>query len=365
MCPIFAGDITLADGLVNPVINIQSLQGSIIANNITGLVSISAPNLANISQSLELNILQSLNAVTFPLLTKVGTLSLVTLNSLNKLSFLTGVTEANNVIISDTSLTTLEGIDLTTVETFNINNNKFLTNLNFNLQSVSNILDFSSTGQMVQVTFPELIWANNMTIRDASLISLPNITTVNSTLSFTNNTIQSISCPNLGLVGGSLAIVSNSQLSNASFPLLQNIGGGFQIANNTALLSIDGFPNVNNIGGAIDFVGNFDNATLPTLQTVRGGVNVESSSDMFDCTPFNNAQKMNIIRGDSYQCKGPSVSTSVSLTPQATTGSRSGSGSSATRTASSSSSKGAAAAPVAYAEYSTFGALAALVFQFL
>lgn len=161
--------------------------------------------------------------------------------------------------------------------------------------------------------------------------------------------------------------MSNSQLTNISFPKLSSIGGGFQIANNTKLLSILGFPNLTSIGGAIDFIGEFDNATLPELTVVKGGVYIESDSDEFNCSSWNSAQQDSVIRGDSYQCKGASVSTSVSLTASEsstkTSGSSSGaSAASATTTGSSSSSKGGASH---FAEVSMFGAFAAIVFQFL
>ncbi|KAF5101954.1 hypothetical protein D0Z00_000609 [Geotrichum galactomycetum] len=362
-CSSFEGDIILTSPLQSAVIaGVTSISGSLIARNVTSLQTLSAPNLSNISESLSLEILRSLNSVSLPRLVDVGDISLVTLNALGAVTLEDGITKAKSLVVSDTTIKSLDGFNLRTIDTLNINNNRYLTSITFILESVSNILDFSSTGSNVQVSFPSLVWANNITVRDTNSVSLPKLSKINSTLSFTNNTVQSISLPNLEEVGGSVAIVSNSQLTNASFPALESIGGAFMIVNNTKLPSILGFPVLNTIGGAIDFVGSFDNATLPELSVVRGGVDIESTSEEFNCSSWNQAQKDSVIRGDSYQCKGASVSTSVAITGTATGTVRASSNAAASATAaeSASSSNGAGAM-----EYSAAGALAALVFQLL
>ncbi|KAF5096272.1 hypothetical protein D0Z00_002832 [Geotrichum galactomycetum] len=364
-CSIFKGDIVFDGSLATASINgIESIEGDLIVKNITTLNSLTAPLLANITGAFTLEILQSLTTVSFPKLTSVGDISFITLNVLDTLQLDAGITQAKSLIISDTTIKSLKGISLLTVDTLNINNNKFLTTLDFNLRSVSNILEFSSTGSNVQLTFPYLQWANNITLRDVSSVSLPNVTTINSTLSFTNNSISSISVPKLSAIGGSLAIVYNGQLTNASFPKLQTIGGGFQVANNTKLESILGFPLVKSVGGAINFIGSFDNATVPSLEVVQGGVSVESDSELFNCSSWNDLQKEGAIRGDSYQCKAASVSTSVAITSGAATATSKASKASATGSVEASATASSSGAGY-MVEASSFGAIAALLFQLL
>lgn len=374
-CTTFKGDIILAAPIETANINgVQSIQGSLIARNITTLQTLNAPSLTNISDGLTLNILESLTSLSMPLLEDVGEISFVTLNALNRLSFSKGISKAKSLVVSDTTLTSLQGINLKTVDTLNINNNRFLNNLNFDLQYVSEILDFSSTANKVAISFPVLQWANNITIRDATSVSLPNVSTINSTLSFTNNSVETISLPKLKEVGGSLALVSNSQLTKVSFPKLHEIGGAFQVANNTNLISIMGFPNLTSVGGAIDFIGDFEEAEVPDLSVVRGGVNIDSSSDNFNCSSWNSAQEDSVIRGDSYQCKGGVISTSVALSAHATgtgTGRNNAGGSAASATATGSGSAAAATtssengAGIVSFEYTLIGALMAFFFQFL
>lgn len=363
-CPLFVGNIVIDGPLTSANIpGIQMLQGSLIVKNITDLTSITAPDLVNITGALTLEILQSLSVVSFPKLKSAGDITFVTLTSLDTFQLDSGITSAKSLIISDTTIKSIAGISLETVDTLNINNNKFLTTLDFNLQSVSNILELSSTASNVEVSFPYLQWANNVTLRDIVSVSLPNVTAINSTLSFTNSSLQEISCPFLKTIGGSLAIVSNNQLTNTSFPSLTTISGGFQVANNSHLAAIEGFPVLQKIGGAIDVVGAFDNVTIPMINDVSGGVLIDSSSEQFNCSDWNNFQKMGGVHGDSYKCKALSSSTSVAITANSATktGSRSATG---TGSASSSSSSGGAY-HVDVSSASTLGALAALIFQFL
>ncbi|KAF5101897.1 hypothetical protein D0Z03_000516 [Geotrichum reessii] len=362
-CSLFKGDIVFEGNLGTALIKgIQSIDGDLIVKNITTLSAITATDLVNITGAFTLEILQSLSTVSFPKLKSAGDITFVTLNALETFQLDSGITTAKSLIISDTTIKSLAGISLITVDTLNINNNKFLTTLNFNLQSVSNILEFSSTGSNVELTFPYLKWANNMTFRDVSSISLPNVTAINSTLSFTNNSFTSLSVPKLSKIGGSLAVISNNKLTNASFPKLETIGGGFEVANNTKLESILGFPLVKSVGGAIKFLGSFDNATAPSLEIVQGGVSVESDSELFNCSAWNDAQKAGVVRGDSYQCKGASISTSVAISSGSFSTATGKSSSRATVEASTTSSSSGAGYIV---EASSFGAIAALLFQFI
>lgn len=362
-CSTFKGDIILSNPIDSAAINgVQSIQGSLKINNVTTLSSIAAPKLANISDTLSLEILQSLSSASFPSLTSVSTLNLITLNKIDKINFAAGVSDIDTLIVSDTTLTSLAGIVPTSLDLLNINNNRYLSSIEFALKSV-NDLDISSTANSLDLSFPYLTAAKNMTFRDAKSVNINNITSINSTISFVNTSVTSIILTKVKEIGGSLALVSNPKLTNISFPILESIGGGVQIANNSNLDSLSGFPVLSSVGGAIQFVGNFDNATLPKLDTVRGGVNVNSGSDHFNCSDWNQLQQNNVIRGDSYQCKAKSSSTSVAITTTATAhGSNTANAASATATSESKSKNGAV--QVAQSG-SLLGALAVFVLQFV
>jgi len=105
-------------------------------------------------------------------------------------------------------------------------------------------------------TFPMLETATNMTFRNCSSVSLPSLANVTQDLGFYGNTMQSFVAPNLTTVGG-LIFVDNTQLTNISLPQLTSVNQSYQIANNTLLKNVTGFPQLSIVGGALDFNGNF------------------------------------------------------------------------------------------------------------
>jgi hypothetical protein len=149
-----------------------------------------------------------------------------------------------------------------TVGTIDINNNNRLTKFNTQIANITGSANIASNGKNLAVSFPNLIWAADLTFRNVSTVSIPSLAAVNGTLTFDENYFTSIAAPNLTAVGntatgkGSLAFVANSAVTNVTIPLLKTIGGGLQIANNSALQTIS-FPVLTTVGGAVDLTGNF------------------------------------------------------------------------------------------------------------
>lgn len=337
-CQAIKGDLTIGGDLGTATLNnVEAVYGSLIITNATSLSSFSAPALTTVTEELNLNGLTILSTLSLPLLTTVGSINFVTLPALSSIQLNTGITQINSLYISDTSLETLDGFDVTSLDTFNVNNNKNLASIDSQLENVKVALEVSFNSQDVEVAFDQLEWANNITFRDVSSVSLSKLIAVNSSLGFINNTITDIEISNLQTIGGSFSIVSNNNLEQVDLSNLTSIAGGFQIANNSALDNIDGFDSLATVGGAIIFQGNFTNASLPALKRVSGGVFIESDGEL-DCDSFNALEKKGSIQGDSYVCKGASTSTSiqVSSTSSSDSSSTAGSSSSASATASSS-----------------------------
>jgi len=154
----------------------------------------------------------------------------------------------------------------------------------------------------IAVSFPNLIWSNNVTLTGAGSISLPKLQHINGSMNFLNTSVTSIACNNLTIIEQTLAFIGNDKLTELDFPLLTEIGGGFKIHNNSQLVIIDGFPKLKQVRGAIDFVGNFKNASLPSLEDVQGGFNLQTTAE-FDCSEFDTYHDDKVIKGDSYTCK--------------------------------------------------------------
>ncbi len=209
-----------------------------------------------------MNNLTLLSTLSMSDLQSVGSINWVALQALDSLTFPSTVSQAKNVTISNTFLSTLDGINLDTVDTLSIDNNNRLKTFSTQVANITSSLDISANGNSLDVSFPNLIWAASMNFRNVSTISIPSLSKVNGSLGFYGNYMTNIAAPNLTTVGsysdgtGSLAFVANANLKNISLPALTSVGGADQVANNTALTSIS-FDALSTVGGAIDFSGNF------------------------------------------------------------------------------------------------------------
>lgn len=258
-CSTFSGSIAIATGTTDAIAldGIQRITGSLIADNVTQITTLSADSLDTIDDSFTLNGLIILSTLNFPRLESVQTLDWTALPALQGLSFTTGVQQAGIVSIQNTQLNTLDGIDLQMVDSMTIANNNYLDMINMQLGNISQSLIIEANGRNVSATFPNLEWAYNMTFRNVSSVSIPSLASINGSMGFYANFMDAVAAPNLTTVGGTLSFVSNEDLTNVSFPELKTVTGGLQVANNTALKTINGFPALQTVGGALDFNGNF------------------------------------------------------------------------------------------------------------
>jgi len=166
-----------------------------------------------------------------------------------------------------------------------------------------------------------------------SSVSIPSLAAVNGSLGFYGNTFASLSAPNLTTVGsfqgrsGGITIDDNSVLSNITMPQLTSSGGLFQIASNEELHAIS-FPVLSEIGGALDFTGNFTTPDLPKLSNVVGKLNIESKQSI-DCDTFTK-MKGGIVQGTD-NCVSTASTTTTTTGGSSTTSGGASSSSSATK----------------------------------
>ncbi|ESZ97539.1 hypothetical protein SBOR_2086 [Sclerotinia borealis F-4128] len=324
---------TTAPGIIN-LDGPEEITGDLMVENNGAITTLSSTSINTITGVFGLSNLTLLSTLQFAVLDTVGTINWAALPALPSLTFANAVSTANSVTITNTFLSTLDGINLNTVDTLNINNNNRLKTFSTQVGNVTTLLNIDSNGKNLDVSFPNLIWAANMTFRNVSSVSIPSLAVVNGSLGFYENYFTSLNAPNLTAVGntangqGGLAFVANPALANITIPMLQTVGGAFQIANNSALTGIS-FPELTEVGGAIDFSGNFTTPELAKLDDVKGGFNMQSTTSI-DCSGFKSEHDSGNIQG-TYTCK---------TTANAQSGTSSGSSSSSS--SSSSPSKGAA-----------------------
>jgi len=230
----------------------------------------------------------------------VNQIKWIALPALQSLNFAQGVAKANQVYISNTGLTDLAGIELEQVASMDINNNQYLKTINVNgLTNVTQSLSFSANGMNLEIEFPNLVNAANLTFRNVSSISMPSLSEVPGSMGFYSNAFESFAAPNLTFTGNTIAFVDSPSLTNISFPMLETIGGGVIIANNTELTSLAGaFDSLETIDGDINFYGTFEAVSFKALTDVKGASTIyTSSSNTSICDLFNGAKENQIIKG--------------------------------------------------------------------
>lgn len=339
-CSKLSGDLLISGPMGNIDLGqIEDVEGSVNIFNSSNLIVISGNSLEKVSGEFRVEKMTLLQNLMVPKLGSVGSLTLITLPAISTLN--TNLSSAEIVTISDTSLSELDALkDLKSVKVLNINNNKGLEDIDLDLESVDEALEISYNGRGTQVEFDHLSSANNITLRDVAKVTFPELSTVNSSLGFINNTFEELSIPLLKKVGGTFSLISNDDLSSVKFPNLTTVNGGFIVVNNTDLTMISGFSNLESVGGALNIIGNFSYLDLHSLRSVKGGADVETGSSNFSCDPLKDLQRSGGIQGNVFVCRNGATSTSIALT---STGSASSTGSAtSSSTRSTSKSKGAA-----------------------
>lgn len=308
-CSTFSGSIAIATGTTDDIAlnGIKELKGNLNAANNGNMKRISADSLEKVDGSLTLDGLTRLYAVDMPKLKTVETIKFNALPNLQNLGFTAEVTQADNVNIQNTALRSLKGINIEEADTIFIANNGYINEISMQLGNVSDSLTFADNNEKLAVTLPNLIWATNLTFRFIGSLQLPSLETLNGSLGLYNNGFDSFSAPNLTSIGEALAIVANEQVSNISFPLLTKITDNLQIANNTNLTAIDGFPKLEKIGGAFDLSGNMSDVETPALDSVKGAFNLQSTDNITEACAFYKPLKDKKLIEGKYFCQGKLV----------------------------------------------------------
>ena len=269
-CTTYSGSVSIPSGATFPqdssghqAISIDGVQK--ITNNltITGLDNLDSIEMGDLKSigGFTLGALTQLSTLSLPQLASIDSMNFTALPALTSLSFgTTGITQANTILVSNTGLTSLMGINnLESVYSFNVNNNQGLQNISLQVTSIKGALDIEANDGFssgLTTSFPLLETAMNLTFRNCSSVSLPSLANVSQYLGFYGNTMQSFIAPNLTTTGG-LVFVDNIAMTNISIPELTSVNGSYQIANNTMLKQINGFEKLATVKGALDFNGNF------------------------------------------------------------------------------------------------------------
>ncbi|RLV94374.1 Cell surface GPI-anchored protein ECM33 [Spathaspora sp. JA1] len=312
-CATAVGDITIyGDAFGNiDLTGLQQVFGDLSIKNATLAAGVNAPTLQLVSGTLELNANTILSNLNLAQLTTVGTLNFNALPALETTGLTAGITSADSVIISDTGLSTLTGINVFELKTFNVNNNDQIETINSGLKRVTDTLDISYNAEKVDVILDQLTGANNIILQSINSISAQNLTAANGSVAISSSSVDAIQFKQLQTIGNSLTINKNDQLEELDFPKLTSIGGALEISDNSKLESFDGFPELKTIGGAVNMNGTFNNGTFESLQRVAGGFTLKTDGEL-SCQAFNKLNSNGDVKGDKFQCEDRVTTTSSS-----------------------------------------------------
>lgn len=330
LCTAYTGSIAVATSAVGPIDfgSLQTISGNLVADGATNLTSLTANSVTTIGGTLLLNDVTVLSTLSFRFLTAVGGLSFVTVPNLQSLIFSSTLSRAGNVLITDTGLTTLAGIDLLTTGDFEITNNPSLSAYSTGIVNITTALTISGNGystMKMDLAFPNLLIGHNMTMRNISSLSIPALSAVLGTFGVYSSSLTSLTAPNLTVINGDLAVIADPALTNISMPLLTSISGGLVIANDTSLVTINGFPELSKTG-ALNIAGNYSTLLLPALTYVAGSANLQSSAG-FSCDPFDKYAANRIVIKGVYYCRANSNNVQSTIGSSTTGSSTSSTGS--------------------------------------
>lgn len=306
-CPSLKNLVITAGDAVLDISGPTTISGDIIATNNSVINTLSSTSLTSVGGTFTLDGLTALSTLKFDVLTSVKNIKWSSLPFLQGFLFASSITKASTVLITNTFITSLEGIDLMTVGSIDISNNKGLSDIETQIANISVSLNIAGNSQDLVVSLPNLSWANNMTFRNVASLLTPSLKTVNGSFFLVDNTFQNYTSTNLTTVGnlatsqGSLAFVGNSQLTNVSFANVNSIGGAFQVANNTLVKDIS-MPKLAQVGGAIDLSGNITTPSAPALKNVVGALNIQSVGQIDCATYWNTLKTKGVVQGKSV-CK--------------------------------------------------------------
>jgi hypothetical protein len=239
--------------------SLKSLDGDFIITGNSAIKRVSGTNLETITGQLRVDNVPELASLAFPMLSEVGQLTLNGLANLRQLEFGAQIDKCPKIDIQNTKLQDLNGINVKTAESIFIANNDGIGNITMSaLTNVTESLTLSFNNAGVNVSFPKLVQTKNATFRACGSIDLPALSKVTpgSLGVFESDNLQTFACPNLTNVAQDLTINDNKALTNISFPLLEKVGAGLQIANNSAIREVDGFPSLKEVDAAFDVSGN-------------------------------------------------------------------------------------------------------------
>jgi len=171
----------------------------------------------------------------------------------------TTVQQVSNLYVTDTTLETLFGLLLQTaqMENLQITGNQYLQDCWFGVGNITQQATILNNSVQMSLTLPNLTYAYNMEISNASSIDMPVLDSISQSLDISRTNVQNLTIPKLGFVGENLTIGHNAQVQYLSIPDLVNVQGNVNIVGNGQMEDVNGLSALGDVGGDFTLEGEF------------------------------------------------------------------------------------------------------------
>ncbi|RCI02878.1 hypothetical protein CU098_007534 [Rhizopus stolonifer] len=303
-CKTYSGNIIIDNSGAGDLKlhGVELLEGNLLVTGNDALQAFSMPNLQGVNGEIRFANNKLLTSLNLAKLYAVRSFEVSVHPALNELRFAAGLSEAEKITITDTTVTRVDGLKMKTTQDISVSNNIYLKSFGLtNTTSVNNVL-FSSNSPNLRIDLSKVQSMRESTFRNVAGLNLDGLSRVSGDMSFISNSFDTLDMPSVTEISGTLTLTDNMQLNNLSMAKLSHLGGALSVSGNNNLVSITAFPNLQQVDGTLDITGGFDEVQLPSLNDVRGGLNVQTTSNAFSCDTVSNL-KNGVIKGNAFTCK--------------------------------------------------------------
>lgn len=321
-CSTFSGSIALATDAPPNVDfgNLGSIDGDLIADTVTNVVSLTANSLKNITGQFKMNNMTNLFTLQLQQLRGVGRgtsggLNWQGLPNLQKIDFGEGLDSVSSIDVENTQIQDLSGINVKLANMVKVVNNPALASLSWGTTNCTN-LTIVGNGQStmgMNITLNSLQGVSSLTINNASALSIPALANSQYRIDIESGQIESVMLPNLTYAGG-INVANSPELTNVSIPMLQTCEGPLKLINNDKLGGTLSFPALTQLRGDLNITGAFDGVEMPNINTIRGTSYLWSTHDIGQtCNQFSptGSYAGSKIQGKPIVCHSNSQSASA------------------------------------------------------
>lgn len=151
-CKTYSGNLIIDNTVASDLRmnGVELLEGDLMVTNNNALQGFGLPKLQGINGQLKFANNKLLSSIDVKQLYAIRSLEVSVHPALNELKFVAGLSQAEKIVIADTTCTKIDGLKMTTSKDIEISNNIYLRSLSFgNMSSVGNILISANSPALV------------------------------------------------------------------------------------------------------------------------------------------------------------------------------------------------------------------------